>query len=165
MHGQMIPQKYLDKITPMIYERWSAFFVLLFFFMYLILKLQSHYVVCYALWIYLLNGFILFLSPFSDPDEEGDSSLPKTQDEEFRPFIRKLPELAFWKGSTIAVLVSLATLLFSFFDIPVFWPVLVIYFCVLTFLMLRKQIEHMIRHKYIPLTMGKVRYKEGEIRL
>lgn len=58
----------------------------------------------YALGIYLLNMFLAFLTPKFDPssvvededeDEEGPS-LPTRNDQEFRPFIRRLPEFKFW---------------------------------------------------------------------
>jgi hypothetical protein len=60
--------------------------------------------------IYLLNLLLAFLQPKFDPslqddlmaDEleggEGDapSPLPSTRDDEFRPFVRRLPEWQFW---------------------------------------------------------------------
>lgn len=47
---------------------------------------------------------------------------------------------------------------FSVFDVPVFWPILVVYFCVLFFLTMKRQIKHMIKHKYIPFSFGKKTY-------
>ncbi|CAG8699775.1 32554_t:CDS:2 [Gigaspora margarita] len=58
-----------------------------------------------ALGIYLLNLFLAFLQPKFDPSLEMDiaeseveegPSLPTKADEEFRPFIRRLPEFKFW---------------------------------------------------------------------
>jgi hypothetical protein len=46
-----------------------------------------------------------------------------------------------------------------FFDIPVFWPILVIYFFALCFMTMRRQIAHMWKHKYIPFDIGKKTYK------
>ncbi len=46
-----------------------------------------------------------------------------------------------------------------FFDIPVFWPILVIYFFALCFMTMRRQIAHMWKHKYIPFDIGKKQYK------
>lgn len=46
--------------------------------------------------------FLAFLTPKFDPsaqeDEENEDgpSLPTRNDEEFRPFIRRLPEFKFW---------------------------------------------------------------------
>lgn len=94
--------------------------------------------VCYALGIYLLNLFLAFLQPKFDPsleqeelEEGGPSSLPMKQDEEFRPFIRRLPEFKFWHASTRAIAISFMCSWFEAFNIPVFWPVLVIYWILL----------------------------------
>ena len=99
--------------------------------------IPSH-VVAYTLGIYLLNLFLAFLQPKFDPSltqdeglEDGSSSLPTKQDEEFRPFIRRLPEFKFWHSATRAVVISIVCSFFSVFDIPVFWPVLVVYWMIL----------------------------------
>ena len=47
---------------------------------------------------------------------------------------------------------------FSIFDIPVFWPILLLYFIALFFLTMKRQIKHMIKHKYLPFSMGKKQY-------
>ena len=85
---------------------------------------------------------------------------PSAQDDdEFRPFIRRLPEFKFWISATQAILLSLLATLFSVFDIPVFWPILVLYFLTLFVITMRRQIEHMIRYKYLPFDLGrKARY-------
>lgn len=94
--------------------------------------------VCYSLGIYLLNLFLAFLQPKFDPSlsqdeglEDGESSLPIKQDEEFRPFIRRLPEFKFWHAATRAIAISFVCTWFSIFNVPVFWPVLVVYFIIL----------------------------------
>lgn len=130
--------------------------------------------VAYALGIYLLNIFLLFLSPRFDPaaDEDGLSNgaelvldgtpasilLPTARDDEFRPFVRRLPEFRFWYNSTWATSVSLLCTLFPVLDIPVFWPILLFYFILLTVLTLRRQISHMIKYKYVPFDFGKKQY-------
>ena len=56
---------------------------------------------------------------------------------------------------------------FQVFNIPVFWPILLLYFIALFFLTMKRQIKHMIKYKYIPFSMGKTRYKgreESELR-
>ena len=45
---------------------------------------------------------------------------------------------------------------FKVFDVPVFWPILLIYFCAL-FLTMKRQIKHMVKHKYVPW-VGKTKY-------
>ena len=95
--------------------------------------------VAYALGIYLLNLFLAFLQPKFDPSIETDNEmedgaageLPTKQDEEFRPFIRRLPEFKFWYSATRAMAISFFCTWFSIFNIPVFWPVLVIYWLIL----------------------------------
>ena len=57
--------------------------------------------------------------------------LPTKQDEEFRPFIRRLPEFKFWHSATRALTIGFACTWFNVFDIPVFWPVLVVYWFIL----------------------------------
>lgn len=63
--------------------------------------------------------------------EDGSSSLPTKQDEEFRPFIRRLPEFKFWHSATRAVAISFVCSWFEIFNLPVFWPVLVVYWLIL----------------------------------
>ncbi len=43
------------------------------------------------------------------------------------------------------------------FNIPVFWPILLLYFIVLFTLTMRRQIAHMRKHKYNPCQWGKRR--------
>lgn len=116
--------------------------------------------------IYLLNMFLAFLTPKFDPsleqeeeDEEGPT-LPTRNDEEFRPFIRRLPEFKFWYASTKATAIALVCSFVPALDIPVFWPILLIYFCLLFALTMRRQIQHMIRYKYVPFDFGKRKYKK-----
>jgi len=106
--------------------------------------------VAYSLGIYLLNLFLAFLSPKFDPSldaadadadmEEGSSSksapntsgiLPTKNDQEFRPFVRRLPEFKFWYSATKAVAIAFTASWFAVFDVPVFWPVLVVYWLLL----------------------------------
>lgn len=64
--------------------------------------------------------------------EDGAAgTLPTKQDEEFRPFIRRLPEFKFWHSATRAVAISFLCSWFEVFNVPVFWPVLVMYWMML----------------------------------
>lgn len=101
---------------------------------------DSSTIVAYALGIYLLNLFLAFLQPKFDPSndaidqdmEDGAvGTLPTKRDEEFKPFIRRLPEFKFWYWATRAVAISFFCTFFEFFNIPVFWPVLVMYWIIL----------------------------------
>jgi hypothetical protein len=94
--------------------------------------------VAYSLGIYLLNLFLAFLSPKFDPSleedegmEDGTSGLPSKENDEFRPFVRRLPEFKFWYSATKAITIGFVCSFFSIFDLPVFWPVLVMYWIIL----------------------------------
>jgi hypothetical protein len=136
----------------------------------------------------LLNLFLAFLQPKFDPvndalDNEMEdgtvNTLPTKQDEEFKPFIRRLPEFKFWYWATRAISLAFVCTWFAVFDVPVFWPVLVIYwiilfmltsmFCLLSCLedactdthVVKKQISHMIKYRYVPFTIGKKSYSKN----
>ena len=94
--------------------------------------------VAYTLCIYLLNIFLAFISPKFDPSlemdegmEDGNAGGLPTQEEEFRPFVRRLPEFKFWYSATRAIVIAIVCSFFTAFDLPVFWPVLVMYFIIL----------------------------------
>ncbi|THH13257.1 hypothetical protein EW146_g6935 [Bondarzewia mesenterica] len=124
--------------------------------------------------IYVLNLLLAFLQPKFDPSlqddlmadeiEEGGgederSPLPSSRDDEFRPFVRRLPEWQFWLSTTRATIISFFLTFSSVFDVPVYWPILVMYFFVLFILTMRRQIQHMIKYRYIPFDWGrKARY-------
>ena len=44
------------------------------------------------------------------------------------------------------------------FDVPVFWPILVLYFFALFFLTMKRQILHMRKHGYLPWSTGKKKW-------
>eukprot|EP00798_Chlamydomonas_sp_ICE-L_P004503 gene4503-14663_t len=47
---------------------------------------------------------------------------------------------------------------FTFFDVPVFWPILLLYWFVLFFVTMKRQIQHMVKYRYIPFSFGKKKY-------
>ncbi|KAL8738837.1 MAG: hypothetical protein Q9181_000441 [Wetmoreana brouardii] len=163
-------QSYLDKCTPYTAYRWIGTGVLLTLFFLRIVLAQGWYIVCYSLGIYLLNLFLAFLQPKIDPSltqdeglEDGEvagTSLPTKKDEEFRPFIRRLPEFKFWHSATRAIAISFFCTWWGIFNVPVFWPVLVVYFLILFSLTMRRQIQHMIKYRYVPFSFGKARYNQ-----
>ncbi|KAL2068206.1 hypothetical protein VTL71DRAFT_16304 [Oculimacula yallundae] len=163
-------QAWLDKSTPYTPYRWLGTAGILSFFFLRIFLAQGWYIVAYSLGIYLLNLFLAFLQPKFDPSNEAidadmeDGSvggLPTKQDEEFRPFIRRLPEFKFWYAATRAITIGFVCTWFSIFDIPVFWPVLVIYWLILFTLTMRRQIQHMIKYRYVPFSFGKAKYTKN----
>ncbi|KAI9298829.1 retrieval of early ER protein Rer1 [Neoconidiobolus thromboides FSU 785] len=163
-------QTFLDSLTPYPTYRWVASAVLLIAFILRFILAQGWYIIAYGLGIYLLNAFLAFLTPRFDPaleemeqeelDNESGFSLPTRSDDEFRPFIRRLPEFKFWLLSTRAIIISLFCTLFNALDIPVFWPILLFYFIFLFILTMRRQIQHMIKHRYIPFDLGKKNYSK-----
>lgn len=48
-----------------------------------------------------------------------------------RPFSRRLPEFQFWLSSQRGLVMAFGMTFLSIFDIPVFWPILLMYFIVL----------------------------------
>jgi len=161
-------QAYLDAATPYTAYRWIGTGALLLVFFLRIIFGEGWYIVAYTLGIYLLNLFLAFLQPKFDPSltqdeglEDGDNStspLPTKNDDEFRPFIRRLPEFKFWHSATRAIVIAFLCSWSDIFNIPVFWPVLVVYWLILFSLTMRRQIQHMIKYRYVPFTFGKTRY-------
>ncbi|KAK8194900.1 rer1 protein-like protein [Phyllosticta capitalensis] len=162
-----IYQSYLDKSTPFIVQRWSGTAALFLVFGLRIIFAQGWYIVAYSLGIYLLNLFLAFISPKFDPALEQDEGmedgtaggLPTKEEDEFRPFVRRLPEFKFWYSSTKAIAIGFLCTWFEMFDLPVFWPVLVVYWLILFLLTMRRQIQHMIKYRYVPFTVGKRQFR------
>jgi len=184
-------QQTLDRWTPHMLNRWLGTVALLAVFLLRIVLAQGWYIVCYGHAIYLLNLLLAFLQPRFDPslqedliadeieeggpatmsgvdDSEGLGSnlggmgLGRGGDDEFRPFVRRLPEWQFWLSATRASIIALLCTTSEIFDVPVYWPILVCYFFVLFALTMRRQIQHMIKYKYIPFDIGrKARYGNG----
>lgn len=154
-------QHILDKSTPHVGQRWLGCFVVAMVYVLRVYMVEGFYVVSYGLGIYILNLLIGFLSPQVDPeilDAEHGPSLPTSGSDEFRPFVRRLPEFKFWYSITKAFCIAFVMTFFSAFDVPVFWPILLFYWVVLFTLTMRRQIAHMIKYKYVPFSFGKQRY-------
>jgi hypothetical protein len=158
---------FLDYVTPHVIPRWIATWVLVLILMARIVWVEGWYIVCYTWSIYLLNMFLKFLTPKFDPSIEQDmendnieSGVGKMDenDEEFKPFIRRLPEFKFWMNATVSTLIAIVCSLIPVFDIPVFWPILLAYFIILFLLTMRRQIHHMLKYKYVPFDLGKAKY-------
>mmetsp|Transcript_69910 Transcript_69910/g.145760 ORF Transcript_69910/g.145760 Transcript_69910/m.145760 type:complete len:195 (+) Transcript_69910:175-759(+) len=147
-----------DSFAPHTGARWAATGVLFFLYCLRIYMVNGWYIVTYGLGIYILNLGIGFLSPASDPATDG-TVLPTAEADEFKPFVRRLPEFKFWHSTTRAIVIAFFLTFFSAFNIPVFWPILVCYFIALFVMTMRRQIQHMIKHQYIPITLGKPKFK------
>ncbi|ONK70296.1 uncharacterized protein A4U43_C05F32270 [Asparagus officinalis] len=162
----VISQRYqhvLDKSTPHVLRRWLGFAIVALIYIIRVATIEGFYVVSYALGIYVLNLFIAFLSPQVDPEIQGlvdgeGPTLPTKSSDEFRPFVRRLPEFKFWYSITKAFCIAFILTFFDAFDVPVFWPILVFYWFVLFVATMKRQILHMIKYKYVPFSTGKQRY-------
>uniref|UniRef100_U5EGZ4 Protein RER1 n=1 Tax=Corethrella appendiculata TaxID=1370023 RepID=U5EGZ4_9DIPT len=160
--SQMYQQK-LDLCTPHTRLRWLGCLILILFFLLRVFIHQGWYIVTYALGIYHLNLFIAFLTPKIDPaldlDDDQGPELPTTMNEEFRPFIRRLPEFKFWYAVVKSTVFAIICTFFEVFNVPVFWPILVMYFITLFCITMKRQIKHMIKYRYLPFTHSKPRYQ------
>ncbi|XP_047957151.1 protein RER1A-like [Salvia hispanica] len=153
-------QHYLERSSPHTARRWLVTLAAAAIYILRVYYARGFYVISYGLSIYILNLLIGFLSPKVDPELElldGPSSPTKDSDE-FRPFVRRLPEFLFWYAITKAFCVAFLLTFFSMFDVPVFWPILFFYWFFLFFLTMKRQITHMIKYGYLPFRWGKQRY-------
>lgn len=92
-------QYLLDKSTPHVLGRWISFAAIAFIYGLRVYVVQGYYIITYGLGIYVLQLFLAFLSPRVDPEIEDladEPMLPTRGSDEFRPFVRRLPEFKFW---------------------------------------------------------------------
>jgi len=152
-----------DKIIIYILERWLIALILLIIYLIRMFTTNGFYALTYCMGIHFLNSFIGFISPLEDPEEEGVnvddiSYLPQNSKEEFRPFYRKVKEFQFWSVIFWTLLIGNIMTFFEIFDIPVFWPLLLVYFILIFILTMRNQIKHMMKYHYLPWDAGKINY-------
>jgi hypothetical protein len=110
-------QFYLDKSVPHLQQRWAAWGGVALIYLIRISFLKGWYIVTYGLGIYNLNLIIGFLSPQVDPETQGPT-LPTKGNEEFKPFVRRLPEFKFWHRSIRSFVYAFFMTFFSVFDVP-----------------------------------------------
>ncbi|XP_073064067.1 protein RER1B-like isoform X1 [Primulina eburnea] len=153
-------QYYLDRSAPHMGYRWLGTLAAAAIYVLRVYYVRGFYIISYGIGIYILNLLIGFLSPKVDPEIEAlDGASSPTKDSiEFRPFIRRLSEFKFWYAITKAFCVAFFMTFFSAFDVPVFWPILFLYWVFLFFLTTKRLITHMIKHRYLPFNIGKQRY-------
>mmetsp|Transcript_15820 Transcript_15820/g.28826 ORF Transcript_15820/g.28826 Transcript_15820/m.28826 type:complete len:195 (+) Transcript_15820:96-680(+) len=152
-------QHHLDKTIPWVKCRWGAYATLILLYALRVFLKKGFYIITYGLGIYTLNLLIGFVSPAVDPDSET-LVLPTSDKEEFRPFTRKLPEFKFWVAAFRSVFFAQFIIFFKAFDLPVYWPILLAYFCLLVFITMKERIKHMAKHGYLPWRTGKQTYGE-----
>jgi len=148
-------QSYLDRTVPFVLPRWLFSATLYLIYWFRVWMLQGFHIITYALHIYYLNLFIAFLTPkvepmtYDDEDDEDAGSLPTSNQSEFK----------FWWWATRATIVAFTCTFFELFNVPVFWPILVMYFIMLFIITMKRQLKHMIKHKYVPWTAGKKKFQ------
>jgi len=155
-------QTWHDRLTVYRLSRWTFTLLVLAIYTLRIALIGGYHIISYALAIYLLNLFLGFLTPkFADLDteEEDHPVLPVNEKDEFKPFVRKVPEFRFWESFTFGCVSALICTFVEALDVPVFWPILVVYFITLFVFTMRRQIAHMAKHNYVPWDSGKKAYK------
>mmetsp|Transcript_45791 Transcript_45791/g.106366 ORF Transcript_45791/g.106366 Transcript_45791/m.106366 type:complete len:194 (+) Transcript_45791:92-673(+) len=152
-------QHHLDKTIPWVKCRWAAYAALILLYVLRVFLKKGFYIITYGLGIYTLNLLIGFVSPAVDPDSDT-LVLPTSDREEFRPFTRKLPEFKFWVAAFRAAFFAQFIIIFKAFDLPVYWPILLMYFVLLVFITMKERIKHMVKHGYLPWKSGKQTYGE-----
>jgi len=155
-------QKLKDDSVPHLVPRWGTLCLLLVTYLLRVYFIGGWYIVSYALGIYLLNLLIDFLSPLEDPEFADEAELPTKNDDEYKPFIRKLPEFELWYNTSKALFWGLFCTFFDVLDIPVFWPILLMYFLALFVVSIKARIQHMIKHKYVPISVGKPKFSSKD---
>lgn len=153
-------QYILDKSSPHGLYRWIFFTVSFLGYCLRVYYLDGWFIISYGLGIYLLNQFIGFITPQFDPEdsENMEGGLPVSETDEYRPFARRLPEFKFWHSSVRAVFIALFLTCFDAVNVPVFWPILLLYFLILFVITMKRQIKHMIKYRYVPISWGKQTY-------
>lgn len=154
-------QYWVDRSVLYTKSRWIGLAVALVLFALRIYMLNGWFIVAYGLGIFLLNLLIGFVSPQEDPEAADDVALPLKVADEFRPFVRKVPEFKFWYSAAKGTVMSFLMTTSDLFDVPVFWPILLGYFLLLFGITLKTRIEHMRKHGYVPWSFGKKKYAEG----
>ncbi|CAM8881344.1 unnamed protein product [Rhodiola kirilowii] len=148
-------QYFIDKLTPYVLRRWIAFAVIFCIYALRVFMIQRFHILTYNLGLLALHLFIAFISPQVDPEMEGPG-LPTKGSDEFRPFVRRLPEFTFWYGLTMAFCISFVLTFFDALDVyDKYWPGLLIYWFILFVYMMKGRIMHMVKNKYVPFSVGK----------
>ena len=172
-----------DRIVPWKLSRWGAFgFLLFLYFLRTFVFVGGFYIVTYTMSIHLLYCLLILITPLNDPEHNDDddglegASLPSSgfavrgqegeqqngnnnnDASEHKPFIPKVGEFKVWRSMFRVVVIAFCLTFFSFFDLPVFWPILLLYFVMLFVTQMAGRIQHMMRHKYVPWNANKPKF-------
>lgn len=155
MSLEAINQLVKDKLAGEVQMRWTIFGAVAFMYVLRVLIKQTHHIITYAVGIYMIQGFILFATPKMKNTEDPFETLTEEQIQEEQrnfdgPFIRNLSEYDFWAFYMKVVVISFILTFFSFLDIPVFAPLLVLYFVIMVLATLVKLTQHQKMYQYNP---------------
>lgn len=154
MDLQAFKQYAIDTLSPRVYPRWMFALIILITYLRRVFGLKSHIVITYIAGVYLLHSFVLFVTPkdsnIPDPfeNDEDESYNPKNIDNDFRPYVRKLPELLFWQSCVQIMLFAYFLTFFPFTDIPVHTPILIAYSVFIVIFTAYKLWNHSKKFKY-----------------
>ncbi|CAM8878482.1 unnamed protein product [Rhodiola kirilowii] len=157
-------QYFIDKLTPYVLRRWIAFAVIFCIYALRVFMIERFHIITYNLGLLALHLFIAFISPQVDPEMEGPG-LPTKESDEFRPFMRRLPEFTFWYCLMMAFCIAFVLTFFDALDVNVFWPLMLIFWLMFFVSMMKTRIMHMVKYKYVPFSVGKPRYFKKEFSL
>ncbi|GIQ82264.1 retrieval of early ER protein Rer1 [Kipferlia bialata] len=133
----------LNMTIPMKNERWIGLAVVAAIYLLRVIVTGRFYLITYCLYLYAAGKFVLFVTPRVTGDSMQDDmpSLPTSSGDEYKPFVRKLPEYKFWRTLAEGQAMAAVASLFPFFDIPVYAPILVIYLCLLGFVLVKQELS------------------------
>lgn len=155
-------RRFEDLAVPFRLPRWIGVFVLLGLYFVRVYLLGGYYIVTYGMCIHILYLLALMVTPVSDPDHDEGVSLGAAADGEFKPFVPKVQEFKIWRNIVRVISLCFFLTFFSIFDIPAYWPILVLYFLILFISTFWERVKHMITHKYVPWQQGKPKYVPKE---
>ena len=157
-------QKYiLDRVVLKTKARWIFTCILLSLFIQRVVTKPGFFAIAYLLGFHCLKNAILFVTPQGIPsigEEEDDeefydqAEIPTWEntndgnDEDSKPIMRKVTEFKFWEEITVPVIIAFLCSLFNIFDIPVFWPMLQVYFQYAMYAVITRQRQHMKKYGY-----------------
>uniref|UniRef100_A0A670IEZ5 Protein RER1 n=1 Tax=Podarcis muralis TaxID=64176 RepID=A0A670IEZ5_PODMU len=183
-----IYQSWLDKSTPYTAVRWVATLGLSFIYMIRVYLLQmlldcsSHHLLASTTltrvdgrWSSTTSGGPDYCNSICTWERVPSNSiglvhrdicLGHLPPKPFHSFLvakgRSLSNGGLRHSATKGILVAMTCTFFEAFNVPVFWPILVMYFIMLFCITMKRQIKHMIKYRYIPFTHGKRKYKGKE---
>jgi len=154
-------RRLVDKYIIYKKARWGLYLLLVAALTVRIITYQGFFIVFYVYGIYILHLLIQFCTPKGLPtqeeledDEDVNEDVLLTFDNH-APIIRKVSEFKFWKSLTFFGILALLCTVSPIFDLPVFWPFLLLYFLLLMLITARRQFRHMKKFGYSALDFGK----------